>query len=162
MIKADDVLLELNRKFAAYIQSFSPFQHEGKVYQLVNNYVASPYMRCDVCGNYPLFEVSIIRSEDCQQLHVGNTCIDRLTNRKVSEWFKKHRKKRENIIKNRKYIDGLSLILNDSRRNGLTFPISDSDIKKISLVLEKMVNGLNPNRREEQIAECYIRRTKYA
>lgn len=162
MIKADDVLLELNRKFAAYMRSVSPFQHEGKVYQLINNYVASPYMRCAVCGNYPLFEVSIIRSEDGQRLHVGNACIDRLTNRKVSKWFKNRRKKRENIIRNRKYVDGLSLILNDSRRNGLTFPISDSDIKKISLVLEKMVNGLNPNRREKQIAECYIRRTKYA
>lgn len=162
MTKTDDVLLELNRKFAAYMKSIFPFQYEGKVYQLINNYVASPYMRCDVCGNYPIFEVSIIRSEDGQQLHVGNTCIDRLTNRKVSKWFKNRRKKRENIIRNRKYVDGLSLILNDSRRNGLTFPISDSDIKKISLVLEKMVNGLNPNRRETQIAECYIRRTKYA
>jgi hypothetical protein len=27
-------------------------------------------------------------------------------------------------------------------------------------MLEKMVNGFNPNRREEQIAECYIRRKK--
>ena len=162
LIKADDVLLELNRKFAAYMASVFQFQYAGKVYQLINNYVASPHMRCDVCGNYPIFEVSIIRSEDGQQLHVGNNCIDRLTHRKVSKWFKNYRKKRENIIRNRKYIDGLSLILNDSRRNGLTFPISDSEIKKINLVLEKMVNGLNPNGREEQIAECYIRRTKYA
>jgi hypothetical protein len=160
LTKADDVLLELNRKFAAYMQSVFPFQYEGNVYQLINNYVASPHMRCDVCGNYPIIEVSIIRSEGGQQLHVGNNCIDHLTNRQVSNWFKNYRKKRENVIRNRRYIDGLSLILNDSRRNGLTFQISDSDIKKLSLVLEKMVNGLNPNRREEQIAECYIRKTK--
>ncbi|MBN1244999.1 hypothetical protein JXA31_05350 [Candidatus Bathyarchaeota archaeon] len=160
MTKADDVLLELNRKFAAYMKSVFPFQYEGKVYQLINNYVASPHMRCDVCGNYPLIEVSIIRSEDCQQLHVGNNCIDRLTNRQVSRWFKNYRKKRENVIRNRKYIDGLSLILNASRRNEPAFQINDSDIKKLSLVLEKMVNGLNPDRREEQIAECYMRRIK--
>jgi hypothetical protein len=91
---------------------------------------------------------------------VGNDCIDRLTNRKVSRWFKNYRKKRENVIRNRKYIDGLSLILNAFRRNEPAFQITDSDIKKLSLVLEKMVNGLNPDRREEQIAECYIRRTK--
>jgi hypothetical protein len=160
LTKTDDVLLELNRKFAAYMKSVFPFQYEGKVYQLINNYVASPHMKCDVCGSYPIFEVSVIRSEDDQQLTVGNDCIDRLTKRKVTSWFKNYRKKRGNVIRNRKYIDGLSLILNNSRRNGLTFQMSDSDIKKLSLVLEKMVNGLNPNRREEQIAECYIRRTK--
>jgi hypothetical protein len=160
LTKADDVLLELNRTFAAYMKSVFPFQYEGEVYQLINNYVASPHMRCDVCGNYPIIEVSIIRNEDGQQLHVGNNCIDRLTNRKVSSWFKNYRKKRENVIRNRKYIDGLSIILTASRRNELPFEITDSDIKKLSLVLEKMVNGLNPTRREEQIAECYIRRTK--
>jgi len=159
LTKADDVLLELNRTFAAYMKSVFPFQYEDKVYQLINNYVASPHMRCNVCGNYPIIEVSIIRSEDYRQLHVGNNCLDRLTKREVSKWFKNYRKKRENVIRNRKYIDGLSLILTASRRNELTFQITDSDIKKLSLVLEKMVNGLNPNRREEQIAECYIRRT---
>jgi hypothetical protein len=162
LTKTDDVLLELNRKFAAYMESVFPFQYEGKVYQLIDNYVASPHMKCDVCGNYPIFEVTVIRSDDGKQLHVGNNCIDRLTNRQVSNWFKNYRKKRENVIRNRKYIDGLSLILNDSQRNELVFEIPDSDIKKLSLVLEKMVNGLNPNRRESQIAECYIRRTEYA
>ena len=161
MTKTDDVLLELNRKFGAYMKSIFPFQYEGKVYQLIDNYVASPHMKCDVCGNYPIFEVSVIRSDDGQQLRVGNNCIDYLTNRHVSSWFKNYRKKRENVMRNRKYIDGLSLILNDSRRNKLAFEIPDIDIKKLSLVLEKMVNGLNPNRRESQIAECYIRRTKY-
>jgi hypothetical protein len=157
LTKADDVLLELNRKFAAYMKSVFPSQYEGKVYQLINNYVASPPMRCEVCGNYPIIEVSVIESEDYQQLRVGDDCIDRLTNRKVSRWFKNYRKKRENVIRNRKYIDGLSLILNAFRRNEPAFQITDSDIKKLSLVLEKMVNGLNPDRREEQIAECYMR-----
>jgi len=102
--QADDVLLELSRKFAAYVKSVFPFQYEGKVYQLINNYVASPHMRCGVCGNYPIIEVSVIESEDYQQLRVGNDCIDRLTNRKVYRWFKNYRKKRENVIRNRKYI----------------------------------------------------------
>jgi len=162
LTKTDDVLLELNRRFAAYMQSVFPFQYEGKVYQLIDNYVASPHMRCGVCGNYPIFEVSLIRSEDGQQLHVGNDCIDYLTNRKVSSWFKNYRRKRENVIGNRKYIDGLSLILNGSRGSGFTFQISDSDIKKLSLLLEKLINGFNPDRRESQIAECYIRRTRPA
>jgi hypothetical protein len=158
LAQADDILLELNRKFAMYMKSVFPFQYEGKVYQLINNYVASPHMRCEVCGNYPIIEVSVIESEDYQQLRVGNDCIDRLTNRKVSRWFKNYRKKRENVIRNRKYIDELSLILTASRRNELAFQIRDCDFETLRLMLEKIVNGLNPIRREEQIAECYIRR----
>ena len=162
LIKADDVLQELNRRFAAYIKSIFPFQYEGKVYQLINNYVASPPMKCQVCGNYPIIEVSVIESEDYRQLRVGNDCIDRLTNRKVSRWFKNYRKKRENVIRNRKYIDELSLTLTASRRNELAFQIRDCDFETLRLMLEKMVNGLNPNRREEQIAECYISRKNKA
>jgi hypothetical protein len=162
LTKADDVLLELNRKFAAYMKSIFPFQYEGKVYQLINNYVASPYMRCQVCGNYPIIEVSVIESEDYRQLRVGNDCIDRLTNRKVSRWLKNYRKKRENVIRNRKYIDELSLILTASRRNELVFQIRDCDFETLRLMLEKMVNGFNLGKREEQIAECYIRRKNKA
>jgi hypothetical protein len=158
LTKTDDVLLALGKTFAAYMQSIFPFQYKGKIYRLINNYVASPYARCDVCGNNPIIEVSVIRSEDSHQLRVGNDCIDRITNRRVSRWFKNYRKKRANVIGNRKYINGLSLILNASRRNELTFQIKDGDIERLSLVLEKMVNGLNPDRREEQIAECYISR----
>ena len=162
LTKTDDVLLALSRTFAAYLQSVFPFQYENKVYRLINNYVALPYSRCDVCGNHPIIEVSVIRSEDGQQLRVGNYCIDRITNRRVSRWFKNYRRKRENVIRNRKYIDGLSLILDAYRRNELAFQITDCDVEKLSIVLEKMVNGLNPNRREEQIAECHIRRKTQA
>jgi hypothetical protein len=158
LTKTDDVLLELNKKFAAYIKSIFPFQYKGKVYQLINNYVASPYMRCQICGNYPIIEVSVIESEGYRQLHVGNDCIDHLTNREVSRWFKNYRKKRANVIRNRKYIDELSLILTASQRNELAFQIRASDFETLRLMLEKMVNGFNPGRIEEQIAECYIRK----
>jgi hypothetical protein len=157
LTNADDVLLQLSRIFAAYMESIFQFQYEGKVYQLINNYVASPQTRCQVCGNYPIIEVSVIRSEDGQQLRVGNDCIDRLTNREVSRWLQNYRKKRENVIRNRKYIDEVSLILTASRRNELAFQIRECDLETLRLMLEKMVNGFNPSRREEQIAECYIR-----
>jgi hypothetical protein len=160
LTKADDVLQELNRRFAAYIKSIFPFQYEGKVYQLINNYVASLQMKCQVCGNYPIIEVSVIESEDYRQLRVGNDCIDHLTNRKVSRWFKNYRRKRENVMRNRKYIDKLSLVLTASQRNELAVQIRDCDFEILRLMFEKMVNGLNPNRKEEQIAECYIRTEK--
>ena len=158
LTKADDVLQELSRRFAAYIESIFPFQYEGKVYQLINNYVASPQMKCQVCGTYPINEVSVIESEDYRQLRVGNNCINRLTNREVSKWFINYRKKRENVMRNRKYIDELSLIFAASQRNELDVQIRDFDFKILRSMFEKMVNGVSPNGKEEQIAECYIRK----
>ena len=156
MTKAYNVLLQLSRTYAAYMKSIFPFQYKGKVYRLINNYVASPQMRCQICGNYPIIEVSVIESEDYQQLRVGNDCINRLTNRKVSRWFKNYRKKRENVMRNRKYIDELSRIITASQRNDLSVQLRDCDFETLRLMLEKIVNGFNPNRKEEQIAECYI------
>jgi hypothetical protein len=158
LTKADDVLQELSRRFAAYIRSIFPFQYEGKVYQLINNYIASDQMKCQVCGNYPIIEVSVIESEDYRQLRVGNDCIDRLTNREVSRWFKNYRKKRENVIRNRKYIDELAFIRTAYQRNELAIQIRNCDFEILRLMFEKMVNGGNPNGKEEQIAECYMRK----
>jgi len=158
LTKTDDVLLEFSRTFAAYMRSVFPFQYKNKTYCLVNSYVASPYTRCDVCGNYPIIEVSVIRSEDGQQLRVGNDCIDRITNRRVSRWFRNYRKKRENVMRNRKYIDEISLMLNAYEMNELAFQMTNGDVEKLSIVLKRMINGLNPAREEEQIAECYISR----
>ena len=112
MTKTDDILLELNRTVARYIMGVRPFQYKKKTYRLIDNYVAVPYMKCDVCGDYPTFEVSVIESEDGKTLRVGNDCIDRLTGQSVSEWFKSFRRKRESAMANRENIDKQSLILN--------------------------------------------------
>jgi len=101
LTKTDDILLQLNRTFDAYLESIFSFQYENRIYRLVNSFVAAHYMRCDVCGNHPMIEVSMVRSSDGQQLRVGNDCIDRITNRRVSEWVNDYRRKRQNVINNR-------------------------------------------------------------
>ena len=164
LIKTDDVLLELNRAFDAYVKSFFSFEYENKTYRLVNSYVALPWARCDVCGNHPIKEVSVIRSSDGQELRVGNSCIDRITNRKTSKWFKKFRTKwfkkfrtkRENAISNRKYIDGLSSILAAYGNNELPFQISKNEIERLQEAFEQMCNGFNLNRKQVQFVECYL------
>jgi len=156
LTRTDDVSIELSRTFAANLKSFSPFEYENKTYHLVNNYVASPWKRCDVCMNYPIKEVSVIRSGDGRELRVGNKCIDRLTNRKASEWFRKLRTKRENVIRNRKYIDGLDSILTARRSSELLFQISENDMVRLQNSFRRMCNGLNTTRNQEQLAERYI------
>jgi hypothetical protein len=111
LAKTDYVLLALSRTISEFIQSVGSFQYEGKTYRLVDNFSASHYTKCGVCGNYQIFDVSVIRSEDGDRLNACNNCIDQITNWNVSGWFKTYRKKRKNIIENRKYIDGLSSVL---------------------------------------------------
>ncbi len=112
MTKTDDKLLELNRAVAKYISRVKPFQYKNKTFRLIDNYVAVPYMKCDVCGDYPTYEVSVIESKEGKILRVGNDCIDRLTGQSVSEWVKNFRRKRESAMANRENIDQQSLILN--------------------------------------------------
>jgi hypothetical protein len=158
LTKTDDVLLALGKTFATYMKNVFPFQYKNKTYRLINNYVASPYTRCDVCGNHPIIEVSVIRSEDGQQLRVGNDCIDRITNRWVSEWFNDYRRKRQNVINNREYIDELASILKACEKNELPFQISNGDVVKMREMFELLCKGLSPTRKQERLAECYLRR----
>jgi len=156
LTKTDDVLVELKMTFVAFLNSFFPFEYGNKIYRLENNYIASPWTRCDVCGNQPIQDVTVIRSIDGQEMRVGNKCIDLITNRKVSEWFREFRKKRDNVTHNRRYIDCLSSILTACRRNELALLISEKDIERLQETLEQMCNGFNPNREQEQLAECYL------
>lgn len=156
MTKTDDISIELSRTFASNLKSFFPFEYENKIYRIINYYVASPWTRCDVCMNRPIKEVSVIRSSEGRELRVGNKCIDRLTNRKASEWFRKFRTKRENVIRNRKYIDGLDSILMAYRNGELPFEIPETDIARLQTTFRRICSGLNPTRNQEQLAERYI------
>jgi hypothetical protein len=157
LAKTDDVLLALSRTIPEFNRSVvGSFQYKGKTYRLVNNFASSQYMKCGVCGNYPIFDVSVIRSDDGDKLNACNNCIDQITNRTVSGWFKTYRKKRENIIENRMYIDGLSSILAKYERSELPFQMPNEDGKKLRSFFIQMCNGLNPRQEEKQLAEGYI------
>jgi len=158
MTRADALLLESRRTFASYIDGFFPFEWEKKTYRLVNNYVASPWTKCDVCGTSPIKYVSVIRSEDGRRLLVGQQCIDRLTNRQASAWFKKFWMKLGNFTRNRKYIDALDSILAAHSKGELEFQIAEREIGKLQRALERMSRGLNPTREQEQLAKRYAER----
>ena len=156
MAKTDDVLLALSRTIPEFIRSVGSFQYRGKTYRLVNNFASSQYMKCSVCGNYPIFDVSVIRSQDGDRLNACNNCIDQITNLVVSGWFKTYRKKRENIIENRKYINGLSLVLAAYEQNELSFKISSEDVEKLRKTFVQMCNGLNPRTEQKQLADVML------
>jgi hypothetical protein len=156
LAKTDDVLLALSRTIPQCILEVGVFQYKGKTYRLVNNFASSQYMKCGICGNYPIFDVSVIRSEKGDKLNACNSCIDQITNRTVSGWFKTYRKKRENIIENREYIDRLSSILAEYERSELPFQMPSGDVEKLRTTFVQMCNGLNPMEEQKQLAECYI------
>jgi hypothetical protein len=105
LTKTDDILLELNREVARYISRLHPFQYKNQTYRLTDNYVAVPHMRCEVCGNYPALEVSVIESDNGKTLRVGNECINDLAGQNVSGFFENFRKKRESAMADRQCID---------------------------------------------------------
>jgi hypothetical protein len=155
LTKTDDTLFELKKAFIAFLNSCFPFEYKNKIYRLVDNYVATPWIRCDICRSYPIQDVSVIRSNDGQELRVGNKCIDQITNRKISEWFSEFRTKRENITRNRRYIDYLTSILITYKRSMFPNQISENDIERLQKALERMCNGVDPTRDQEQLAEFY-------
>ena len=156
MAKTDDVLLALSRTIPGFIQSVGSFQYKGKTCRLVNNFAASQHMKCSVCGNYPIFDVSIIRNEEGDRLNACNNCIDQITNRTVSGWFKTYRKKRESIMENRNYIDGLSSMLAAYEQNDLSSKIPSEDIEKLRKTFVQMCNGLNPTTEQKQLADVML------
>jgi hypothetical protein len=156
LAKTDDVLLALNRTVLGCIDRVGPFQYKGKTCRLIDNFASSQHMKCDVCGNCPIFDVSVIRSENGDRLNVCNNCIDQITSQTVASWFKAYRKKRENIIENRMYIDGLSSILAAYGRNELPFKISIEDVEKLRKTFVQMCNGLNPTTEQKQLADVML------
>ena len=156
LAKTDDVLLALSRTIPECIREVGVFQYKGKTYHLVNNFASSQYMKCGVFGNYPIFDVSVIRSKTGDKLNACNNCIDQMTNRAVSGWFKTYRKKRENIIENRMYIDGLASILAEYEQSELPFQLTSGDVERLRTTFVQMCNGLNHTQEEKQLAECYI------
>ena len=82
--------------------------------------------------------------------------MDQITHWAVSGWFKTYRKKRENIIENRKYSDGLSSILAAYERSELPFQIPSEDFEKLRTTFAQMCKGLNTATEQKQLAECYF------
>jgi hypothetical protein len=155
-LKTDDILLELNKTVADYMRHIHPFKYKNKVYRLIDNYVATPTIRCDVCGGYPEGEISIIESDDCITLHVGNACIDGLTGENVSDWMKIFRKKRENIIANRRCIGQLTMILEACERRGSSLKIPEGNARELRVILDQLSKGLNLTSTQEQLADSYL------
>jgi hypothetical protein len=160
MTKTDEILLELNRTFADYIENIGEFEHEDKTYKIAHYFIPSPPMQCNICGTYPKHSIFMIkRKSDSKELSVGNRCIDRITNKNVAEKFKAHIRKRKNVIANRKYVDGIYSIIVAQKKNKLSFQITKEDTKKLQKALERMSKGLKLTRTQEQLAKCYITQT---
>jgi len=158
LTKTDDLQLEFRRTFASYLEGFLPFEYENKTYRLINSYIASPWRRCDVCGNYPIKYVSVIRSSDGRELHVGNKCLDQMTNREASKWLRRFWTKLDNVTRNRKYIDGLNSLLTAFRNREFEFQITREDAEKLQKTLARMSRGLNPTRKQQQLADLYMKK----
>lgn len=138
------------------MQRIHPFKYSNKTYRLLDNYVATPPMECAICGCYPELEISIIESHEGHTLPVGNNCIDSLTGQNVSGWMKNFRKKRENIMANRKRIEQLTTILEAYNRKESLVQLTDEDTKKIRTLLEEITKGETLTVKQQETADAYL------
>lgn len=156
MTKIDDILLELSRTVAAHYKHVPQFQYNKETYHLIDNYTEVPYTKCAVCGEYPIFEVSVISSDHGKTLRIDNKCIDRLTGQNLSEWSRNNRKKRQNIIANRKYIDQLSSIIEAQNSSNSSLQLTLEDVDKLKIILEQLYTGFNLTSTQQQLVDSYI------
>ena len=156
MTKIDDVLLELNRSVTTYMKSIPIFQYNNDSYRLIDNYSASPYVRCDVCGCYPVTEVSVLEGSDSRKLRLCNQCMDILAGQSISECFNVFRAKRQNILFNRKLIDRLSLLIDNNIHADTKSQLKKSEFKELQKILKYLCDGQSLNSSQIQLLDNYL------
>ena len=156
MTKIDDVLLELNRSVTTYMKSIPAFQYNNASYRLIDNYSASPYVRCDVCGCYPVTVVSVLEGSYGRKLRLCNQCIDILAGQRISDCFNVFRAKRQNILFNRKLIDRLSLMLDNNINADTKLQLKKSEFKELQKILKYLCDGQSLNSSQIQLLDNYL------
>jgi hypothetical protein len=154
--KSNEVLSKLSKKYGVYIREVNSINYKNKVYRLINTFPMVQNVKCKICGNRPIKEMFILSSNDGNTLRIGPTCIDRLTNMEVSKWIIEYRKKRENVIKNSKKIDGLSLLIDACMKWNNPCRIRFGEVEKLRAILKQMSKGLDLNWKQETFIERYL------
>ena len=150
-------LEELENSIPEYIKSVGAFQWENETFELVGHYLSPIYEKCQVCGHYPIREVFLIQNTKTKEkFKVGNRCIDKITNRKISKWFRDYYKRQKTIIKNKKWINAVSGILQGYERDELPISISEKGIERLQKMLARMCRGLNPTESQKRLVAYYV------
>ena len=149
-------LQKLENSIPEYIKSVGTFQWENETFELVGHYISPTYEKCQVCGHYPIKEVFLIENTKTKEkFKVGNRCIDKITNRKISKWFRDYYKKEKNIIKNKKWINAVSGILEGYEKGELPVFVSEKGIQRLQRMLDRMCKGWNPTESQKRLASYY-------
>jgi hypothetical protein len=158
MTKTDDVLKDLDASIPEYIKAVGEFQYDGKAYRLVDHFRAKDYLTCQVCGHEKIKDIYIVANTTGNTSIVGNVCIDKISNQKISECFRSYRQKRDTIIKNRQLIDGVDAILLKYEWGRLPHFISKIGIERLQKMMDRMCEGFNPLEKTAKLARYYMQK----
>ena len=150
-------LEQLESSIPEYIKSVGTFQWENETFELIGHYFSPIYEKCEVCGHYPIREIFLIQNTKTKEkFKVGNRCIDKITNQKISKWFRNYHKRQKTIIKNKKWINAVSGILEAYENEELPIYISQKGIERLEKMLKRMCEGYNPTKTQLRLASYYI------
>lgn len=156
--KYDECLEELKDQLPEYIEQVGRFQHENTTWEITGHYFTKKPEHCEICGHYPIKEVFVITNKKGKSLHIGNVCINKITNTEIGEWYKKIHDKIERLKKNKKYINILSGMLEDYENDELIIPMSQQGYDRLQAMLNRMCNGLNPTKSQLSLFHYYVKK----
>jgi len=143
----EQCLKRLDEKIPEYIKEVGAFQYENETYTLTDCYIADPHEQCQICGHFPIREAYVVTNTKGEAFIVGNVCITRISNQKISKWYKEYRRRKETLQKNRHILDAIDKFPNERK-----YEIQ----KEWNPIEARICKGHNPTKRQREYLKCLL------
>jgi len=143
-------LKKIKDNFPLYLNIVGTFQSEGGEWRLTDyekleyDPTKETYKSCQLCNKFPIRELFYITNTKTNEiLIIGNVCIDKITNMKISKIFKDYKRKLERIKKNEKYFNIIGDLLTVYDNTPFDLYITDNEIQQIYKMQDRLEDGKN-------------------
>lgn len=132
-----EALQEEKSRISEYLRSIGEFNYKNENCRLIDHYKSDIIRHCTI-ENHPIKDVYVVQSSSGQTYPIGNYCINRIGNAKITEWFRnqQHKEDRLSNPETQNNLDIYAGFLNAIESDNLPF-------KPLSTQLEILKDGYN-------------------
>jgi hypothetical protein len=108
---------------STYLKSLGSFNYENELCHIIKRYKSHEWHHCHI-ENHPIKEVFLVQSFKTGKIYeIGNHCIDKLGNAKITEWFRRYQAIEDYLAesKTQNMLDIYAGFLNAIENNTLPF-----------------------------------------